>query len=272
MAKFCFINGEILPSKKAVIGIDDLGLTRSYAVFDYMRTYNGKPFSIKDHLTRLRSSADSLHLTLQYSDKQIEDFVEQLLSKNKVKEVGIRFLLTGGNSIVNMSFDNPNFIIVLEELPAYPAAFYSEGVKLITYEYQREVAASKTTDYLNALRLSPIIKKAEAFDMLYYFGDEVLELTRNNIFIVKGEKIITPKQNVLLGITRKHIIELAKLQFSIDERKITLKELWNADEVFITGTTKKIIPVNRIDNESYSKSPGEVTKKMMQLFNDFVND
>ena len=69
MAKFCFINGEILPSKKAVIGIDDLGLTRSYAVFDYMRTYNGKPFSIKDHLTRLRSSSDSLHLTLQYSDK-----------------------------------------------------------------------------------------------------------------------------------------------------------------------------------------------------------
>ena len=272
MAKFCFINGEILPSEKAVIGVDDLGLTRSYAVFDFMRTYNGKPFLIKDHLARLRNSGNSLHLSLNYTDDEISEFVAELLSKNEIKEAGIRFLLTGGNSINNTSFEKPNFIIVLEDLPSYPNEYYTNGVKLITYEYQREVAASKTTDYLNALRLSPIIKNANAFDMLYYFGAEVLELTRNNIFIVKDKTIITPKENVLLGITRKHVIELAQGQFSMEERKITLPELWAADEVFVTGTTKKIIPVNRIDHVIYSKSPGEITKKMMQLFNDFVND
>ena len=108
--------------------------------------------------------------------------------------------------------------------------------------------------------------------MLYYFRDEVLELTRNNIFIVKDKKIITPKENVLLGITRKHVIELAQRQFLMEERKISLSELWSADEVFVTGTTKKIIPVSRIDDVIYSKSPGVITKKMMQLFNDLVND
>ena len=77
---------------------------------------------------------------------------------------------------------------------------------------------------------------------------------------------------MLLGITRKHVIELAQRQFSMEERKITLPELWAADEVFVTGTTKKIIPVNRIDDVIYSKSPGEITKKMMQLFNELVND
>jgi len=111
MAKFCFINGEILPSEKAVIGVDDLGLTRSYAVFDYMRTYNGKPFSIEDHLNRLRNSAKSLHIPLNYADEEIAEFVAELLSKNEIKEAGIRFLLTGGNSINNFSFEKPTSLL-----------------------------------------------------------------------------------------------------------------------------------------------------------------
>jgi branched-chain amino acid aminotransferase len=272
MAAFCIVNGELVPAKKAVIGVDDLGLTRSYAVFDYMRTYNGKPFAIKDHLARLRNSALSLHLDLKYTDAEIEGFVKTLLKKCALPEAGIRFLLTGGKSIEDGVFDNPNFIIVIEKLPSYPLSLYTAGAKLITYEYQREVAASKTTDYLNALRLSPLRKEADAFDILYHNAGNVLELTRNNIFIVQGLTIITPKDNVLQGITRKYVIELASKNVTLEEREVSLSELWNADEVFITGTTKKIIPVNRIDDVIYSKSPGEITKKMMQLFNDFVND
>ncbi len=260
----------MLPVSEAKIGIDDLGLTRSYAVFDYMRTYNGKPFALSDHLDRLRNSGKTLHLELKYSDEEIAGFVDQLLSNSNFEEAGIRFLLTGGNRIHDMTFDSPNFIIVLEKLPTYPEEYYTNGVKLITYKYQREVAASKTTDYLNALRLSPLQKEHNAFDILYHNKGCVLELTRNNIFIVNKGEIITPKENILKGITRKHVIALANKNFTCIEREVMLEELWSADEVFITGTSKKVIPVRVVDQRSYLPSPGPITTQIMKCFDQMV--
>ena len=269
----CFINGVVKKVSESFIGVNDIGLLRSYAVFDYFRTYNGKPFRIADHLIRFRNSARSLNLELKYSNDEVRSFILDLIEKSGINEVGVRLILTGGYASDGVSISEPNFIIITEDLPKYNDDIYKNGVKLISFEYQREVATSKTTDYMNAIRLAPNVTEAGAFDILYYFDRHVLELSRNNIFLVKDSKLITPSDKILKGITRSFVLNLANdLGIKAVERTIQLDELASADEVFITGTTKRIVPVYQIDQIKYQNIPGEITQKLSAEFNRRVED
>jgi len=272
MTRYCFINGEYLPTDQATVGINDIGLLRSYAVFDYLRTYNGRPFGLQDYIQRFRNSGASLRLELDYTNEEIEAILKILLEKSGLEDAAFRFLLTGGYTTDSMSLGNPNFIIVTEKLPKYPAHIYQDGIKLITYEYQREVATSKTTDYLNAIWLDPMKKEANAFDILYYTEEDVLEVTRNNFFLVKDGKVITPNKKILMGITRKYVLELARKGYPVEERQEHPRELDTADEAFVTGSSKKIIPVVQIDDRKVGGGvPGPITKDLMERFDEMVN-
>ena len=271
MSCYCFINGQILPVDKATIHISDLGFLRSYAVFDFLRTYNGKPFRLKDHYARFSNSARELRLTLKYSEEDIKQIIEKLLSKSELKEAGVRLLLTGGYSTDSMNITEPNFLIIVEELPEYSPEIYKKGVKLITYEYQRDIPLVKSTHYLNAIKLQPIVKEQNAYDMLYCHKNEVLEVPRNNFFIFKGGTLITPKENVLLGITRKVVLELAENSFNIEERKVYVSELKVSDEAFLCGTSKRIIPVVQVDDYKIKEGKvGENTLLLMRLFDEYI--
>ncbi|MFH1321875.1 MAG: aminotransferase class IV [Bacteroidota bacterium] len=273
MPRYCFFNNRILPADKATIHINDLGLLRSYAVFDFLRTYNGKPFRIHEHMKRFSNSAGELRLTLRYSESEIIKIIEKLLKKSKLKEAAIRLVLTGGYSPDSISVTEPNFLVIIEELPYYPPEIYQKGVKLITSEYQRDVPLAKTTHYLNAIRLKPEKEKHNAYDILYYYKDEVLETTRNNLFIFKGNTLVTPCKNILLGITRGLVLELAKDHFIIEVRRVPFSELKQADEAFVTGTTMQIIPVVQIDDHKINDGKiGKNTIKMMKLFDDYTKD
>lgn len=283
MPNYCFINGDVIPAKEATIKISDIGLLRGYAVFDFMRVNNGKPFLIDHHLQRFRNSAKNLHLPVAYSDEELKAIINDLLSRSEVQEAGIRIILTGGYAVDSMTINEPNLIISVEKVPVYPEEIYKEGVKLMTYEYQRDTPASKTTEYLNAVRLEPEKQRQNAFDILYYKGDEVLEITRNNFFLFSNDILITPKDNILHGITRKVLIQLAEGVFETEERKVHFDELRTADEAFLCGTSKRIVPVVQIDDfrigHAYTKVSagregrvGANTRKLMQLFDAYVAD
>ena len=272
MPDLCYINGKIVPPEEASIGIKDIGLLRGYACFDFFRTYNGKPFRLPEHLQRFRSSADELHLPVKQSDTELTDLILDLLKQSGKQEAGIRLVLTGGYATDSMSISEPNFIVSIEDLPGYSKEIYESGVKLITSEYQRGTPRSKTTEYLNAVRLEPLKKEQGAFDILYYFGEEVLEITRHNFFIFKDGALVTPKEHILLGITRQLVIELADGHFPIDERKVHIDELKQADEAFCCGTTKAIVPVVKIDDFTIGNGKvGANTRQLMELFNAYVN-
>ncbi len=269
---YCFINGKIIPSEQAFVHISDLGLLRSYAVFDYFRVNNGKPFMLAQHLKRFRNSAKELRLPFNYTDQNIKEIIEQLIEKTNKPTAGIRLVLTGGNSKNGMSIAEPNFFIAIEKLPDYPEELYREGVHLKTFEYQREVPTVKSTQYLNAIKHEPIKKQYNVYDILYFYKDEVLEVPRNNFFIFKDDVLVTAKENVLKGITREQILKLAASDFKVEERKLLLDELSSADEAFISGSTKKIIPVVNIDSHPIGNGcVGENTKRLMLLFDQLIN-
>jgi branched-subunit amino acid aminotransferase/4-amino-4-deoxychorismate lyase len=161
-------------------------------------------------------------------------------------------------------------MITLEELSQVPAEITENGVKLMSYEYQREMAEVKTTNYTAALRLRKRVQQQNAYDILYHSRGNVLELTRSNFFIVKDNTVITAATDILKGITRQTVLDLAKARYRVEVREVKFGELAQADEAFFTGTNKKIVPVVKVDDLKIGNSKaGTVTRTLYQAFLDF---
>jgi len=270
MSTLCYVNGEIQAASEGVIGVSDLALQRGYGVFDFARTYNRKLFHFDEHIQRLRHSASELHLKLPIPDGEITSIAEHLIKESDLDNPAIRLILTGGYS-GSPFLQHPNFIIIAEELPTYPASVYSRGVKLIMVEYQRELPHVKSTNYMNSIRLEPFKREQDAFDILYHSEHGVTECPRSNFFIFQGNTLVTPSSHILHGITRENILKLASTHFPIEVRKINPEELFSIDEAFVTATSKCAIPVTRIDDYQVGNGlVGDRTRKIMRLFDEYT--
>jgi D-amino acid aminotransferase len=270
MKKYCYFNGKIIESKKASLPINDIGVIRGYSIFDYFRTYNGKPFRLKDYYNRFKKSAKSIGFEIPVSQDQLDKILKQLLKKNDDKESAFRLVLTGGVSGDSMTLDSKgNFYIIAEKTPERDEELFKKGGKLITSEYQRQIPESKTASYIQAVKLQPKKKKAGASEILYYHNGKVLECSTSNIFIIKNGVLKTPVDNVLHGITRKTVIELArKAGFKVVEGDVKMSELWDADEVLITSSGKAIVlPITKIDSKKIAN--GKVGPISDYLINSF---
>jgi branched-subunit amino acid aminotransferase/4-amino-4-deoxychorismate lyase len=271
MTMHCFRNGEIIPFEDAVVHVSDLGLLRSYAAFDYLRTYDGQPFHLADHLVRFRNSARELMLQLDYSDEEIGAIITDLLGRSGLPEACVRLVITGGNSPDSMTVVEPNFFILIEELPHYPPDCYVKGVKLITSEYQRDVPTIKSTDYLNAIKSKPLVEQRGAFDVLYCHNGKVLEVARDNFFLFIGDTLVTSKENILFGITRKVLLEICQGVFPVEVRDVHTSELGQATEAFLSGTTMGVMPVVQVDDTTIGDGTvGANTRKLADLFDEYV--
>lgn len=251
-------------------------MLRGYGAFDYMRTYYGVPFRIDDYLDRFEQSAKGMKLKLPLGRNKIISTIKYLLQKNKAsakKDFGIRLLLTGGYSLDSyLPSVKPNLFILIEDLPEYPNWWSDKGIKLMLHEHSREMARVKTTNYLTAIRLADERRKAKAQDTLYCFDGKILETTRNNFFLFHGDTLVTSQDDILHGITRKTVVELALKKFKIEIREVLKEELNSCSESFITGTTRGITPVVQIDKIKIGNGkPGKNTKALMKIFEETVN-
>jgi branched-chain amino acid aminotransferase len=280
LKKYIYVNGKIVQADKPALLVNDLGWLRGYGVFDFMRTYNGKIFRFDDNWARFTNSAKQLNLKIPISQPEAEKVIYQLIKKNKLKEAGIRLALSGGRAIddglIEPDSKRPTLAILIEDTHGLPAKLYQTGAKLMTFNYQRPVPEAKNFNYLWAIKLAPEKKKRGAIEILYTAETKVLECSTSNFFLIKGNKLITVKANVLGGITRKTIIELAKKQLpklKIEERDLKISELKTANEAFITAANKKILPIVKIDSMVIgSGKPGPTTKELMKLFEDYTKN
>lgn len=269
MKNFCYINGKLVSINQASISISDLALLRGYAVFDFLRTYNGKPFLLSEHLNRLENSAKLAGLKVPLSKVKIGQIIDELLKKNKLKEATIKIIVTGGESKDGLTYDinSPTVIIITKEVHPPQAEVYKKGVKMITYDFQRNNSGAKTTDYITMLKLQNKKEQQNAFEILYVNKGLVLEGATSNVFFFKKNTLITPKNNILAGTIRKFVIGLAKNKFKVEERDVKVSELKSATEAFLTSTTREVLPVVRIDDNKIGNGKvGENTKLLMSLF------
>ncbi len=267
---FCYLNGNLLKDTQATLKINDLSILRGYGIFDFFRTVNNKSLFFEDHLDRFYNSAKIAHLPITFSKPEVIDQINSLLTTNKLPISGIRMVLTGGYSKDGYSVGKPNLIITQGPITFPAEEMYSNGVKLITHDFLRELPEVKTINYMTGIWLKSKIKEEKAFDALYINNGQVLELTRSNIFIITKEgKIITPEKNILKGITRKKVLEIAAPHYDIEEREISTEELFHAQEAFLTGTTKKILPITVVDNQKIGDGkPGPISRQLLEMFNE----
>ncbi|AWW29816.1 branched-chain amino acid aminotransferase [Echinicola strongylocentroti] len=264
MKPFCYAIDKIITSDKASLHPIDIGLIRGYAVFDFFRTVNYHPLFLDDYLDRFIKSAAKAHLTLKVGNDELKDIIMELIHKNELKQGGIRMVLSGGISDNHFSPSEGSLFIFCEELMMPSDEKYSKGVHLLTTEYIRPIPEIKTTNYALPVFLSADWKANGAEDVLYHANGIISESSRSNIFIVKNGTISTPKSNILHGITRKNIVALVP---DLQIRDVTLQEVMEADEVFMSSTTKRILPITKIDHQNISNGQvGTHTKKLIEAF------
>ena len=269
MPHHCYLNGVVSPVETTNIHITDLGLLRGYGLFDYFRTYNGRPFQWDLYWERFERSAKLMRLPNPILKDDAYKVVLSLIKQSGLEDCGIRFVLTGGYSEDSMKMTKPNLLIISEDIHPVKPQEYETGIKVISHEYVRDYPDLKSTDYKHLMILQADIKEAGATDVLFYKRGYISELSRSNVFLVKNNVLITPNRKILRGITRKVVLELAKDHFKIEERNVTLKELLDADEVFTTSSTKKVLPITQIDNKIIADGKvGKTTKFLLDLINE----
>ena len=271
MKNLCYINGQFLPYPDASLHISDLGLQRGYSIFDYFLEMNGRIPFFDDYLDRFYTSADRLDMKVPIGRKVLKDKITELLHQNKLGTSGIKLLLTGGYSDDLYSPSAPNFMVLNLPVFHHPGEF-SDDVKLILLDFQRHIPEVKTLFYLPSIALFPKMKEYRAIEVLYHHNGLISETTRANIFLVKNDRLITPSPGVLRGITRKHVLGAAKDLLASEEREVKLEELWGADEIFITGTSKHVMPVIEIEGRQIGKGkPGEWTRRISEAFEGYFS-
>ena len=263
-----YINDRFVTGEEATLHVSDLSVQRGYAVFDFFRTIKGIPLFLVDHLDRFYSSAKGFHLEIRKSREEIKNIIFELISRSSIEEAGIRMTLTGGYSTDTYTPAETNLIITCNPVKTASANDFEKGIAAITYEYQRDLPQIKSINYQHAVWLQPLLKEKKADDVIYYKNNIITEFPRSNIFIVTPDGILaTPLHNVLAGITRKHIIALSANIESAEIRDISKEELLSASEVFLTSTTRKIMPVLAIDGKPVGDGkPGTVTEKLYRCF------
>ena len=268
-----YIGGQWVHPDKASISINDVGVLRGYSVFESLRTYNRRPFHLDLHLTRLYRSAILIEMDIPWSSEQIASVVREIIERNTYQHAAIRLLITGGESEDGMlPSGEPLLVVLITPLDERDMVRFAKGCKLITTKLQRVSPEAKTANYIAAVRaLKEAVRRSAADALFVNEREHVLEATRSNFFIFRGDTLITPRRGILLGITRNVVIELARRKFTIEERPILLEELTLADEAFITSSSKEITPVVQIDDLIIGDGkPGQRTYKLEQLFIEMV--
>src|SRR5438067_3718572 len=269
-----YINGTWVHPHEATLSINDVAVLRGYSAFEALRTYNQRPFHLDEHLHRLYRSAELIELQIPWSRQQIRDVVYEIIARNAYKNASIRLLVTGGETEDSiLPVGKPTLAVLISPLGERDMERFAQGYKLITTSLQRIAPEAKTTSYLAAIRALKEAKRRHAADALFVNEQgHVLEATRSNFFIFRGNTLVTPRAGVLIGITRNVVLELARGRFPIEERPILREELPQADEAFITSSSREIVPVVQIDDLVIGDGrPGKRTYELEQRFIEMID-
>ncbi len=270
-----YIDGKYYDEHKAKVSVFDHGLLYGDGVFEGIRAYNGRVFKLAEHIERLYCSAKSILLKIPMPPADMVRAVVQTCRKSKLRDGYVRLLVTRGVGSLGL---NPHkcpratVVIIADKIQLYPPEYYERGLDIITVATTRNLhsalnPAIKSLNYLNNIlaKIEALNGGCEEAIMLNAEGF-VAECTGDNIFIVKGDRLLTPplSAGALYGITRSVVMDLGRGQgLEVGEPNLTRHDMFNADECFLTGTGAEIIPVVKIDGRVIGAGkPGAVTRKL----------
>lgn len=273
-----FINGEFLNQDEAKVSYEDRGYVFGDGIYEYIRAYEGKLFTVKEHFVRFLRSANEIGLDLTYTVDELIELVRKLLEVNDVKNGGIYIQATRGVAPREHSFPTPPVKpVIMAFTKSYdrPYEDLENGIYTMTTEDIRWLRCDiKSLNLLGNVLAKEFAVKYNASEAIQHRGETVTEGASSNVYAIKDGKIYThPINNFILnGITRrviKWISEDKNIPFI--EETFTVDFLKNADEVIISSTSAEVMPVIKIDGEDVGDGKvGTVTRQLQEGFNQYI--
>jgi branched-chain amino acid aminotransferase len=274
-----YLNGKIVPVAEAKLSVVDHAFLYGDGLFEGIRAYGGKVWKLDEHVDRLFLGARVLMIDLPISKKQMRDAVRQTLRLNGLSDAYIRVTVSRG---VGLGLDprnisNPTVAIMTSKLALYPPEMYEHGLEVVTVSTRVarpdswEVRVKSTGKYVsNILAKLEANRQGAGEGLMLNMEGYVAEATGDNIFVIRGGRILTPPPSagILEGITRAVAIEIANTSgYHVEEKNLTLFDVYTADECFLTGTGAEMIAMCKLDGRLIGNGkPGPITKKLIQKF------
>lgn len=279
---FVFINGSLVPKEDAKVSVFDRGFLYGDGAFETVRIYDGIPFMVDEHITRLLNGLKALRF--QKLPAGLKVYALKIIETNKVNNGVLRIAVTRGeltSGIDPSACKEPTVVIGAKEGVSYNDEAYSRGFRAIIAKIGKD-QNSPLCRIKSANFLTHILAKGEATDagvdeavMLNYDG-LVTEATVSNIFLLKGNTLFTPslESGILPGVTRKAVMEIAgKTGLNVVEGEIRPEELYVADEAFLTNSLMEVMPLVEVDKRTIGSGlPGKVTMDIRQKYQKLVRE
>jgi len=275
-----YVNGIITPAHEAVVPVYDHGFMYGEGVYETLRTYNKVPFLFDLHTRRLRASAGYLNLRVPFDDEALAGWIDATVAAaGEMREAYIRILLTRGVGELTYDIDAtpaPSLIIIVKPIEEPPQRAETEGIRIALVSILRNHPGSvnpiiKANNLLNnAMAMQEANRRGAEEALMCNYRGELTECSQSNFFMVREGAILTPPSTagLLEGITRKFVLELARDE-GIETREATLmpEDLETAGEAFITGTTREVSPVTRVDDRPIGTGkPGPTSLRLLKVY------
>ena len=288
---FVFLNDKYLQHSEASISIDDRGFHFGDGIYDIMLLNNGVIIDDKRHFERTKSCAEFVKINFKYSNEEIKSIVKKLCEMNNVSSGKVILVASRGSTDrweVDFSETEPNFLIYIKDSDNKIAKNQISQMKIKTMEDIRwKFRNIKTTCLLPSV-IARIDAEKDGFDDVVYMENGfVNEISRSNVFIVKGSTISTPQnsEKILSGITMNRIIDLMSnisgfkgkisdnsyqvlSEMNVVREAVSFDELFNADEVFASSATMRIATISKIDDKEFKES--RVARSLLELYDYWV--
>lgn len=279
-----YVNGVITPADEAVIPAYDHGFVYGEGVYETLRTYNQIPFLYDRHVRRLRASAGALHLDVPFDDDTLLGWIHDTIAAARrladgLDEAYIRILLTRG--VGELTYDlkatpAPSLVIIVKPFDEPPARVFDEGITIALVSVLRNHPGSvnpiiKSNNLLNnAIAMQEAHRKGGDEALMCNYRGELAECSQSNFFLVRDGVALTPRSasGLLEGLTRGFLFEVGRdVGVAVEEATLWPADLTTAQEAFITGSTRELTPVVRIDDQVIGTGrPGPVTGKLLAGF------
>ncbi len=267
------VNGVITAPEDAKISVLDHGLLFGDSVYETLRTYHGKPFLFSRHFVRLARSAEGIQLELPWTKEETLNEVRRTLVPGECR---IRLVITRG--IGELSADtetctDPTPIIIVVPLIVPPERVYREGVDVVISSVRRSgrFADIKSGSLIHQVLALREAKSKGAFEaILLTDGEKLSDGITSNIYLVRDGTLLTPSHDasIVEGITRRAVLELADdMGITVSQGLFDVEEIRKADEMFLTSTTREVVPIARVDSKPVGNGrPGPVTTRLLEAY------
>ena len=276
MYPLVFHNGRILPITEARLSPGQAGVINGWGIFSTVRVYDGIPFALERHWSRLAKDARIIQLPLETNFESLRAGLMELLQANRAGDACVRIYFiynTIGIWKSREAFPTTDLIMYMVDVPQRVGP-----TRLAIREHGRHAAhpltGTKVTSWLNNAWM---VEQAHqrGFDDVLLLNErsEVAECTAANLFCVKGDKVFTPplSSGCLPGVSRDILLEIGgQIGYRVTEGVLRLEDFRGADEVFITSTTRHVQPISHLEDHAVPQAPGPVTAKLALGFDNYV--